>query len=190
VRAKVPKRHHAGIDLASKIGEVVSAMHGGQLRTIMGWPGGTIAVVVDDGKTGTLYGGLAPDSYSAFDLERYDSVQPGQPIGYIGPGYDEILHVELRAPGAAAEQKWWWGGPPPTGLLDPRPYLQAAAAPRPAPPSSPSSWWPPSFEWPSFEWPSWPTEPPTQPSPTALDNPGAGLGLALLVLLVLWGGDR
>lgn len=167
-------RHHAGVDIKSTVGRGVVAMQGGKVRR-MGWTKTTDALVVDDGISATLHGGLDPDQ-----LTTATHVKAGDPLGVTGRGYGEWLHIEVRRPGAALTQRWFWGKPPPAAILDPRPYLDAAAQgtgmvpERPVVPSGPKVVPPP---------PSGPLTPIPPGGLPPLPGSGPGPGAALLLLL-------
>lgn len=141
-RAGGGTRHHAGEDLVAARGTIILAPEAGEVVTVRpSWYEGT-GLLLLQGDSGLVInlGEIEPNSEAEFGISKGVRVIKGQPVARVG--WHEQLHFETYVKGTRDTSKWLLGSPPPATLLDPVPYLRAAASsgrarPRPAPPTTP-----------------------------------------------------
>lgn len=124
-------RRHAGVDVYAQRHDVVVSPLPGTVVAHQGWSGpGTRALLIesDDGPV-MLLGAVAPNSWEEWGLGIGDHVEIGEPVARVGvyPAGSSMLHFELYVNGTRQNKRWYAGSPPPPGLLDPTPFLEAAA---------------------------------------------------------------
>ncbi len=114
-------RHHAGVDLYARAGDVVVAMEPGRVVGNQSFAGGLRAVLVESQWGVVLYGEI-----DRVEVEVGELIAKGQPIGRVGlwPSGSHMLHLEAYRKGT--EQNKRWHRKAPAELLDPTDFLLRA----------------------------------------------------------------
>ncbi len=186
-------RHHAGVDLTAKYGDVVVATEDGRLvakQSFNGPKAVALLLETDSGRV-ILYGEIAPNSWRSFGLSIGSRVVAGQPVGWVGinPGGSQMLHFELYRKGTRSNKRWMVGDAPPSALIDPTQYLDAAAGSTAVVPSPTSPVPRPVPQPPVTPPPQLPTPPaifpvPHDRYPESENVSGLVLGIALVIAAV------
>ena len=136
-------RHHAGVDLFARAGDIVVAPEDGTVLAILPFNAGTWAIYLRSllGDRVVNLGELEPYSWREFGLAPGRAVVEGQPLGRIGvqSGGSTMLHLETLATDGAGDSvlldeirsgalSWPTDKPAPPRLRDPSGYLLTAAS--------------------------------------------------------------
>ncbi len=116
-------RHHAGVDLYARAGDIVQAAEAGIVVRNQSFAGGLRAVLIGS-QWGTLLYGEVDDVL----VKVGDRVSKGQPIARVGlwPSGSHMLHFESYSIGTTQNRRWHKKAP--AELLDPTDFLLRAQA--------------------------------------------------------------
>lgn len=126
-------RHHVGMDLYGRSGDLVLAMADGVVTATQTFHLGTHAIFVDHGDAVVMYGEVDPGSWKAYGVTKGSRVKKGQPIARMGcMRWDDgdcdshMLHLETYRPGTTRNRRWWSNKAPHQAILDPTRMLLVA----------------------------------------------------------------
>lgn len=183
-RAGHGERHHAGEDLTAARGTIIVAPEAGEVVTVRPkWYHGTglLMLQTDTGIVLNL-GEIEPNSEDEFGIVVGSRVLKGQPVARVG--WHKMLHFEAYRDGTTETAQWDFGRDPPPSLLDPIPYLRAAASSGSTPPA------PPPRIVPEPEHVDPEPIPPRDPNAPPSSGIGGGVLVAFLAALALAGSRR
>lgn len=117
-------RHHAGVDLSARAGDIVVATEAGVVVAHQRFNGPQAHAMLVQTDTGpvVLYGEVYRESMKRIGAR----VEAGWHIANVGvnPGGSSMLHLETYIEGTRRNERWVSGQEPPMSLLDPSGYIR------------------------------------------------------------------